>query len=52
MANLALSYASKISVSDGAKIALFGAARTASLPPVTFYNSEELIEYILSYSNN
>ncbi len=52
MANLALSYASKISVSDGAKIALFAAARTASLPPVTFYNSEELIEYILSYSNN
>ena len=52
MANLALSYASKISVSDGAKIALFGAARTASLPPVTFYNSEELMEYILSYSNN
>jgi len=52
MANLALSYASKISVSDGAKIALFAAARTSSLPPVKFYNSEELIEYILSYSNN
>lgn len=52
MAILGLSYASKIPVSDGTKIALFAAALTSSLPPVKFYNSDELREYISSYLNS
>jgi len=52
MAILGLSYASKIPVSDGVKIALFVADLISSLPPVKFYNSKELREYISSYLNN
>jgi rfaE bifunctional protein kinase chain/domain len=52
MAILGLSFASKILVSDAIKIALFGAALSAMLPPVEFFNSEKLRDYILKYSNN
>lgn len=51
MAALGLSFASKISVSSGTRIALFAAALTASLPPVEFFNSEKLSNYIISKSN-
>lgn len=51
MAVLGLSYASGISVLDGAKIALFAAALTASLPPVEFYKQEKLKNYMLSKIN-
>ena len=52
MAILSLSYASGISVTDGVKIALFGAALSASLPPIDFFNSKKLYDYILAHSNN
>lgn len=48
---LGLVYASKISVLDGVKLAMFAAALTASLPPVEFFNSEILTNYILASSN-
>ena len=51
MAILSLSYASGIPVSDGVKIALFGAALSATLPPVEFFNSEKLCNYISAQSN-
>ncbi|MFX1569951.1 MAG: bifunctional heptose 7-phosphate kinase/heptose 1-phosphate adenyltransferase [Promethearchaeota archaeon] len=51
MAVLGLSYASGISVLNSAKLALFAAALTAILPPVEFYNTEKLSNYILSKSN-
>jgi len=49
MAALGLSFASETSVFDAAKIALYAAALTASLPPVEFYNSDKLKNYILSF---
>lgn len=52
MAVLGLSYASKIPISDGVKIALFAATLSATLPPVKFYNSKELNNYISTYLNN
>ena len=51
MAILSLTYASGIPVSDGVKIALFGAALSATLPPVEFFNSEKLCNYISAQSN-
>jgi len=46
MATLGLTYASEISALNGVKIALNAAALTASLPPVEFYNSTKLGDYI------
>jgi len=51
MAILSLTYASGIPVSDGVKIALFGAALSATLSPVDFFNSEKLSNYISAQSN-
>lgn len=51
MAILSLTYASGISVLEGVKIALFGAALSATLPPVEFFNSEKLCNYISAQSN-
>lgn len=51
MAILSLSYASGIPITDGVKIALFGAALSATLPPVEFFNSEKLCKYISAQSN-
>jgi len=50
MAILSLCYAAKIPVSDGVKIALCGAALSATLPPVEFFNFEKLKNYIQSFS--
>lgn len=52
MATLGLSFASKIPVTSGAKIALSAAALSASLPPVEFYNSDKLSNFIISNSKN
>lgn len=52
MAILSLSYASGIPVSEGVKIALFGAALSATLPPVEFFNSEKLCNYISTQIDN
>ena len=52
MAALGLSFASGISVQDGVKIALFAATLTATLPPVEFYNTEKLHDYILAKKKN
>lgn len=52
MAILSLSYASGISVSEGVKIALLGAALSATLPPVEFFNSEKLCNYISAQLDN
>ncbi|MFX1324799.1 MAG: bifunctional heptose 7-phosphate kinase/heptose 1-phosphate adenyltransferase [Promethearchaeota archaeon] len=51
MAALGLSFASKIPVSSGTRIALSAAALTASLPPVEFFDSNKLNNYIISNSN-
>jgi len=51
MAALGLSFASKIRVIDGVKIAMFTAALTASLPPVEFFDSDKLIKYISENSD-
>ncbi len=48
MATLGLSFASGISIQDSIKIALFAAALTATLPPIEFYNTEKLSDYILT----
>ncbi len=48
MATLGLSFASGILVQDSIKIALFAAALTATLPPIEFYNTEKLSDYILT----
>ncbi|MFX0039678.1 MAG: bifunctional heptose 7-phosphate kinase/heptose 1-phosphate adenyltransferase [Promethearchaeota archaeon] len=48
MAILGLTYASKILISDGVKIALYAAALTAILPPVEFYNQQKLKNYIIT----
>ena len=52
MAILGLSFASNISVLESTKIALYGAALSASLPPVDFFNSERLSDFIQKDSNN
>jgi D-beta-D-heptose 7-phosphate kinase/D-beta-D-heptose 1-phosphate adenosyltransferase len=51
MAILGLSFASKVPVSNGVRIALSAAALTASLPPVEFYDSDKLSNFIVSNSN-
>lgn len=52
MATLGLCFASNIPVSIGARIALSAAAFSASLPPVEFYNSDKLSNFIISNSKN
>ena len=52
MAILGLSFASNIPVTESTKIALFGGALSASLPPVEFFTSEKLCDYIQKDSNN
>lgn len=49
MAALGLSFAAGIPVVEGVKIALHAAALTASLPPIEFYNSDKLKNYILTF---
>ena len=49
MAVLGLSFASGIPVAEGSKTALYAAALTASLPPVEFYNSDKLKNYMLTF---
>ena len=49
MAALGLSFASETPVVDAAKLALYAAALTASLPPVEFYNLDKLKNYILNF---
>ena len=49
MAILSLAYATNIPAKDAVKIALSGAALSASLPPVEFFNSDRLRTFI---SNN
>ncbi|MFX1316553.1 MAG: bifunctional heptose 7-phosphate kinase/heptose 1-phosphate adenyltransferase [Promethearchaeota archaeon] len=46
MATLGLSFAAKIPVLDAARLALFSAALSATLPPVEFYDSLKLCDYI------
>jgi len=50
MAILSLCYASKIPVTDGVQIALYGAALSATSPPVDFFNFNKFKEYISSIS--
>ncbi len=52
MASLGLSFASGISVQEGVQISLITAALTAILPPVEFYNIENLCNYILTTMKN
>jgi D-beta-D-heptose 7-phosphate kinase/D-beta-D-heptose 1-phosphate adenosyltransferase len=52
MATLGLSFALNVPVSSGARIALSAAALTASLPPVEFYDSDKLSNFIISKSNS
>ncbi|MFW9942658.1 MAG: bifunctional heptose 7-phosphate kinase/heptose 1-phosphate adenyltransferase [Candidatus Thorarchaeota archaeon] len=46
MATLGLSFAAEISALNSARIALFAAALTATLPPVEFYKVEKLLDFI------
>jgi bifunctional ADP-heptose synthase (sugar kinase/adenylyltransferase) len=48
MAILSLAYASNIPVSIGAQIALYGAAFSALLPPIEFFDVSQLMNYISS----
>lgn len=50
MAILSLTYASEIPVAEGVKIALHGAALSSNLPPVEFFSSDELRDFILNNS--
>ena len=52
MAILGLSFAAKMVVSDAINVALFGAALSASLPPIEFFNSEKLCNFIQKHSDN
>ncbi len=52
MAVLGLSFASGISVSDSVRIALYAAALTATLPPIEFYKTEKLHNFMLTKMNN
>ncbi len=51
MAVLGLSFASRISVSNSVKIALYAAALSAILPQVEFYEPENLSNFILKNIN-
>ena len=52
MAILGLSFAIKMPVSEAAKLALFAATLTASLPPVEFFNSEKFVKFISELLRN
>ena len=47
MAILGLSFAAKLPIMDSAKLALYGAVLSATLPPIEFFDSEKLKKYIL-----
>jgi len=47
MAILGLCFASNVSILNSVEVALFGAALSATLPPVEFFNSVKLRDYIL-----
>jgi hypothetical protein len=49
MAVLGLSMASKTPILETAKVAIYAAILAASLPPVDFYNSKKLIDYISNH---
>ena len=51
MAVLGLSFASGILVPDCVRIALYAAALTASLPPIEFYKTEKLSNFIVTEMN-
>ncbi|MFX1498807.1 MAG: bifunctional heptose 7-phosphate kinase/heptose 1-phosphate adenyltransferase [Promethearchaeota archaeon] len=51
MAVLGLSYASNIPIINGAKIAMAAGALSATLPPVEFFNSETLKNYVSANFN-
>jgi hypothetical protein len=51
MASLGLSLASKISIENASEISLFAATLSATLPPVEFYDSKKLIDYINQITN-
>lgn len=52
MAVLGLSFASKIPVKESAQISQHAAALSATLPPVEFFNQEQLSNYISARLNN
>ena len=52
MAILGLSFAGKMAISDAINVALLGAALSATLPPIEFFTSEKLCNYIQKYSDN
>jgi len=47
MAILGLSFAAKLPIMDSAKLAIHGAALSASLPPIEFFDYEKLKKYVL-----
>jgi len=51
MAILSLTYASDMPIFDGINTALYGAALSAVLPPVEFFDSRKLRNFIESFSN-
>jgi len=51
MAVLGLSFASGILVNNGVNLSLFAAALTASLPPIEFYSSKKLQEFMSNIMN-
>ena len=52
MAILGLAFASKMPIIDSIKIALFGSALSAILPPIDFFSSKKLRDFIAKHSNN
>jgi hypothetical protein len=46
MAALGLSFAAKVPILNAVRLALYSAAFCASLPPVEFYDSNSLRDYI------
>ncbi|MBY8992881.1 MAG: hypothetical protein KGD58_19240, partial [Candidatus Lokiarchaeota archaeon] len=52
MAILGLTFASNLPVLDSIELALFGAALSSSLPPIEFFDSKKLRDYILKHFNN
>jgi rfaE bifunctional protein kinase chain/domain len=52
MAILALTYASKIPIRESVEISMYGATLSATLPPVDFFNTQELCNYISKHSQN
>lgn len=49
MAILGMSFAAKLPIYDSAKLALYGAALSASLKPIVFFDSKSLERYIVEH---